>query len=236
LLEQLLNAGEIRRLDSLIGKAGREQRLDTAFFQVLQMNLQDAMRAPQTAARPSTESQDDTTDAASDIVPSTDAASNRYQILTHIYTRCQEEVEKSLPPGMALVNKLIRTADPSIRSNIIKHYLTPAPTTITSPDGRTITLSPTGGASSSSSSPPSLVSIDELIHAVTTFVGQVRVVEREQLLTGTDSSSTVAMIESTRLLCKEILGIVLEASGPESGPVRSLKEGLQPVFRPGEEV
>jgi hypothetical protein len=38
-----MNPGEIKKPDMLIGKASREQQLDVRFFQVLQMNMQDAV-------------------------------------------------------------------------------------------------------------------------------------------------------------------------------------------------
>lgn len=84
-LKSLLDAGEVRKLDSLIGKAAREGRLDAAFFNVIAINMKDAMQ---------------------DTPLSTDEGeASRSQVLQHIYTRCQEEVEKNLDPGMALLNK-----------------------------------------------------------------------------------------------------------------------------------
>jgi hypothetical protein len=138
---------------------------------------------------------------------------------------------------MALLNKLLRTPDASLRSNIIGHYLTPAPNTITSPDGKTIQLAPTSG-SSSGSAPPSLVSIQDFIAAVDTFVSQVRTIEEQQHQPSRQEqggvTETAALVESARLLCKQVLGTLAGAHGAESGQVRLLKDGLQPVFRPGE--
>jgi hypothetical protein len=224
LLRQLLSAGEIRRLDSLIGRAGRNGALDPAFFQVLQVNLRDAYHREHVEQQPQAEADD-----GSSATPGTAAASaTRYQILSHIYTRCQEEVEKALPPGMALLNKLLRTPEAPIRSNLVVHYLLPPKQTITSPDGKTITLSGTPAAP--------LVSLDDLISAVTTFVAQVRVVEEQQQQqqegSSTSSIDAATMVESARQLCKEVLMILAESHGPESAQVRRLKEGLQPVFRP----
>eukprot|EP00984_Skeletonema_dohrnii_P033260 scaffold29237_cov83-Skeletonema_dohrnii-CCMP3373.AAC.1 len=42
LLAELLNSGEIRKLDSLIGKSAKEGKLDMSFFSVLSMNMRDA--------------------------------------------------------------------------------------------------------------------------------------------------------------------------------------------------
>jgi hypothetical protein len=239
LLKELLAAGEIRKLDSLIGKAGRQGRLDPAFFQVLQMNLRDA--APPAVSFTSSSSSDDDDDAATR-TSATNPSSKHYQILTHIYTRCQEEVEKSMEPGMAVLNKLLRTPDPSIRSNILRHYLTPTKTTITSPDGTTIELVPTtattGSTASTAASSSSLVSIDDYIQAVATFVSQVRKIqhgqEEQQQQQQPSVATTTSMIESCRLLCKQVLGVLVEAYGMYSPQVQKLKDGLQPVFRPGD--
>jgi hypothetical protein len=225
LLQQLLSAGEIRKLDSLIGRAGRDGALDPAFFQVLQVNLRDAYHREQLEQQQQRAEADDDFSAA----PAA-ASATRYQILSHIYTRCQEEVEKALPPGMALLNKLLRTPEAPIRSNLVVHYLLPPKPTITSPDGKTITLSGTPTAP--------LVSLDDLISAVATFVAQVRVVEEQQQQqqqhegSSTSSIDAAPMVESARQLCKEVLVILAESHGPESAQVKRLMEGLQPVFRP----
>jgi hypothetical protein len=77
------------------------------------------------------------------------------QILKHIYTRCQEEVEKMIPPGMALLSKLLRTEQYTIRANLYRLYVTPRVSmTIETPDGKPLLArkdpSPTTGASKSS--------------------------------------------------------------------------------------
>jgi len=109
LLAKLLDCGEIRKLDSEIGKAARRGALDMGFFTAMNMNLADAQRAKETS------------------LAREEGVADRYQILTHIYTRCQEEVEKSIPPGSALLNKLLRTDMPSVRANQLKHFLGLAP-------------------------------------------------------------------------------------------------------------
>ena len=199
-LKELLNAGEIRKLDSIIGKAQREGRLDSAFFNVLTVNLQDA--------------------ANNDEGPTEEGAASRLQILQHIFTRCQEEVEKSIPPGLALLNKLLRTPQDAIRQNLYEHYLTPQKTKITSPDGKEIDL-PSSGAP--------LVAMQDFIDAVSQTVKQIRTVEN---VGATDKVSAASMVESCRTVAKEARIVIGETYGVESDELRKFEEGLQPVFRP----
>lgn len=200
-LKELLNAGEIRKLDSIIGKAQREGRLDTAFFNVLTVNLQDA--------------------AQNDSGPTQEGAASRLQILQHIYTRCQEEVEKLIPPGLTLLNKLLRTPQDSIRNNLYQHYLTPQKTKITSPDGKEIELNNRNGAP--------LVAMDDFVEAIANTVKQIRTVET---VGATDKVSAANMVESCRTVAKEARIVIGEFHGVESDELRKYEEGLQPVFRP----
>ncbi|GKY99712.1 hypothetical protein MPSEU_000925200 [Mayamaea pseudoterrestris] len=204
-LFDLLNAGEIRKLDSLIGKAARENRLDAAFFNVLTANLQNAK-------------QQEATDAEVSDAPS----ANRAQILQHVYTRCQEEVEKTIPPGTALLNKLLRTEQPAIRSNLYEHYLVAERKTITTPDGKQIELAPTETIKP-------LVSLDDFCGALAHAVQQIRTVERAG---GTDRATAAALVESCRSVAKEARMVLGSKYGPEAPQVKQLEEGLQPVFRP----
>jgi hypothetical protein len=198
-LKELLNAGEIRKLDALIGTAARANQLNVAFFHVLGMNLQDAQLEAQEEE---------------------DAAASRLQILQHVYTRCQEEVEKTIPPGTALLNKLLRTEQASIRTNLYKHYLTPQPTVIESPDGKKIEL---GGVQ------PILLSLNEFVDAIAKAVEQIRTVE---MAGGTDRESAAVMVESCRLIAREARAVIGESYGRESDELKLYEEGLQPVFRP----
>lgn len=199
-LKELLDAGEIRKLDSLIGKANREGRLDTAFFNVLTFNLQDAAKSQEASNE--------------------EGAASRLQILQHIYTRCQEEVEKSIPPGLALLNKLLRTPEDPIRRNLYSHYLTPQKTKITSPDGKEIEL---GGTSAP------LVAMQDFIDGIAQTVKQIRTVET---VGATDKVSAANMVESCRSIAKEARAIIGESYGVESDELLAFEDGLMPVFRP----
>lgn len=223
LLKQLLNAGEIRLLDSLIGKAGRDMRLNPAFFQVLSYNLQDAAAVAAAAAREDkAEMPRDGNDAPKGDDDNNNApGASRYQVLQHIYTRCQEEVEKTIPPAVALLNKLLRTEQPSIRSNLVSHYLTPSSTVIKSPDGSELQLSPTSSTV--------LVPLSDFVEAIAEFVEQIRTVEAAG---GTDRAAAASMVEACRQVAKEVRVVVANHYGTQSPELLQLQDGLQPVFRP----
>lgn len=88
LLKSFLECGEIRKLDGAIARGIKGDKLDMAFFTVLSMNLKDATLEAQEggeATAPSAEGE-----MGSGENP------GRLQILQHIYTRCQEEVEKTI--------------------------------------------------------------------------------------------------------------------------------------------
>lgn len=209
-LKQLLNAGEIRKLDSLIGKANREGRLNVAFFQIMTLNLQDAVAEADAEAATSPPFSDS----------AYNVAASRRQILQHVLTRCQEEVEKTIPAATALLNKLLRTQQPGIRSNLYQHYLTPQPNILISPDGNEVNL---GGLK------PVLVSLHDFVDAVSNAVKQIRTVQHAG---GTDRESAAVMVESCRQVAKEARIVVGEAYGIESDELKLLEKGLQPVFRP----
>jgi hypothetical protein len=207
-LLELLNAGEVRKLDSLIGKAARLGKLDVAFFNVLSINIRDA-----------SEQEDIET-----VHQSGEAASaSRAQILKHIYTRCQEEVEKMIPPGMALLNKLLRTEQDTIRANLYRHYLTPRVSmTIETPDGKMVELQHQRATAV-------LVPLQEFVAAIDTAVLQIRTVEKTG---GADPASTASMVEACRQVAKEARIAIGESYGIESDDLKMFEEALMPVFRP----
>uniref|UniRef100_A0A7S0Z1X2 Uncharacterized protein n=1 Tax=Hemiselmis tepida TaxID=464990 RepID=A0A7S0Z1X2_9CRYP len=50
------------------------------------------------------------------------------QILSHVYTRVQEEMEKIVDPAVGLLHRLLRQVEqPGIRNNILEKYLKPKP-------------------------------------------------------------------------------------------------------------
>jgi len=206
-LRELMTAGEIKKLDAKIGEKAREKKLDVAFFQVLQVNIQDAATDAQKATA---------------IGEEDSAAVNRSQILQHIYTRCQEEVEKVINPGMALLNKLLRTEVDSIRQNQLNHYLCPKPTTITSPDGKELVLN--NGIPSKP-----LVAQDDFCEAIGNAVKQIRTVEKSG---ATTPEIAADLVETVRTVAKEARFIIGEHFGANSTQVIGFEEALEPIFRP----
>jgi histidinol phosphatase-like enzyme len=112
LLQELLEAGEIRKLDSMVAKAVKDGKITPAFLKVITDNMKAAREeGPEIKAN----------------------------LLTHIYTVVTEELEKATSPGLGLVSRLMRQEDPGIRSNLLNHYLRPQ-TEILLPDGEKIQL------------------------------------------------------------------------------------------------
>jgi hypothetical protein len=223
-LSELLKAGEIRKMDALIGKASREGRLDAAFFNVLTVNLKDAIVTSRAAPQRDQEDGDETKAAAQqdDGSPATAAVAgtgSRYQILTHIYTRCQEEVEKTLAPAAALLNKLLRTQEAAIRKNLYLHYLTVQSNIITAPDGSTVNIGVR----------PVLVPLDHLASAIDGAVLQIRNVETAG---GVDRESAAMMVEACRQVARETRIVIGESYGIASTELRQWEDALEPVFRP----
>ena len=219
LLAELLKSGEVRKLDGAIGKASREGKLDMAFFTVLNMNIRDAQYEA------SQLSEEERAKLAEVTVPTDDdsGVADRLQILQHIYTRCQEELEKSVSPGAGLLNKLLRTEDINIRANQLRHYLGPQPNVVVTPDGKEVPLQGNKEA---------LVPPSQLIEAIGTAVKQIRTVEKAG---GTDVATAAGLVESCRQVAIESRLAIAEAYGVDSKELKDFESGLQPVFRPSGE-
>jgi hypothetical protein len=227
LLAELLNSGEIRKLDSLIGKSAKEGKLDMSFFSVLSMNMRDAKMNDDSGDDVSlspTLAQGEGQEEVIGEEGRPTVGANRLQILQHIYTRCQEELEKNVAPGMGLLNKVLRTEISSIRTNQLQHYLGPQQTTITSPDGKTIDLGGTGAP---------LVSHTDFVEALSNTVSQIRTLEAAG---GTDRLSAVNLVENIRQVAMEARVVLVESFGEGSDVVNEFQKDLQPVFRPGSKL
>lgn len=216
LLAELLKSGEVRKLDGAIGKASRGGKLDMAFFTVLNMNIRDAQYEA------SQLSEEERAKLAEVTVPTDDSSgvADRLQILQHIYTRCQEELEKSVSPGAGLLNKLLRTDDINIRANQLRHYLGPQPNVVVTPDGKEVPLEGNKEA---------LVPSSELIEAIGTAIKQIRTVEKAG---GADVATAAGLVESCRQVAIEARMAIGEAYGVDSDELKDFENGLQPVFRP----
>jgi hypothetical protein len=211
-LQTLLGAGEIRKLDAEIGKASRSGLLDMAFFTVLNMNVRDAAYEDTLGTETEESSNREIT-----------ASTSRLQILQHIYTRCQEEVEKTVSPGVGLLNKLLRTDVASIRTNQLEHYLGPQTSSITTPDGKVVELKYNEKASQPLV-PPTL-----LVEAIAGAVQQIRTVERAG---GTDARTAADLVESCRQVAMEARTALAKVYGTNSTELLAFQDELQPIFRP----
>lgn len=212
LLQTFLKCGEIRKLDGAIGKALRDGRLDMAFFTVLNLNIRDATIEAMEKG--------ESTNLSLDGQMGSGDNPNRLQILQHIYTRCQEEVEKTVSPGVGLLNKLLRTEQASIRSNQLKYYLCPQePKIIKSPDGKEVQLEGS----------KALVPPKEFIEALQNAVKQIRTVEK----TGAaDKVAAAGLVENCRQVAIEARLAIGEGYGVDSEELKDFELALQPVFRP----
>jgi len=215
LLSDLLKCGEIRKLDSAIGNAARDGRLDMAYFTVLNMNIRDAYDE-----QTRNEVEKSTGPFASEGEDSPPEA-NRFSILQHIYTRCQEEMEKTVKPGSGLLNKLLRTNDASVRANQLGHFLSPQ-TSVKTPDGVEIPLVGEGAGKA-------LVPPADFVEAIGAAVRQIRDIERSG---GTDRETSANLVESCRQVAIEGRLAVGEIYGTDSSELTHYEDILQPVFRP----
>ena len=230
LLQQMLTSGEIRKLDALIGKSAREGMLDTSFFQVLNANMMDASSSTMTTT--SNIDDDSATTSANNINSNT--IPDKLQILNHIQTRCHEELEKAVPPGTGLLNKLLRTTIPSIRDNQLRHYLGPRATSITSPDGKVIDFHlPKSGNNNSGGGGAGapLVSHVEFGTAISDAITRIRLIDNSG---GTDKLVAQKLIEEVRQIAIEARRVLVSVTegGEESTVVMEYSEMLGPVFRP----
>ena len=155
-------------------------------------------------------------------MPLCSSAVDRFQILQHIYTRCQEEVEKVINPGTALLNKLLRTEVDSIRRNQLNHYLCPKPTTIKDPNGKEIVLN-------NGQPMKPLVAHPDFCDAIGNAVKQIRTVEKSG---ATTPEVAADLVETIRTVAKEARFTIGEHFGGNSTEVIAFEEALEPVFRP----
>jgi len=226
----MLTSGEIRKLDALIGKSAREGMLDTSFFQVLNANMMDASSSTMTTT--SNIDDDSATTSANNINSNT--IPDKLQILNHIQTRCHEELEKAVPLGTGLLNKLLRTTIPSIRDNQLRHYLGPRATSITSPDGKVIDLHlPKSGNNNSGGrgAGAPLVSHVEFGTAISDAITRIRLIDNSG---GTDKLVAQKLIKEVRQIAIEARRVLVSVTegGEESTVVMEYSEMLGPVFRP----
>lgn len=141
-------------------------------------------------------------------------------MLKHISTRCQEEVEKTVDPGVALLNKLLRTEDAAVRRNQLEYYLLPQEKNVViKPDGTELDLG----------FKPAEVSIGAFVGALANAVERVRAV---QTAGGTDRATAATLVEDIRQVAVSARTVIAERYGTESAELLGYQDDLQPVFRP----
>jgi len=220
-LEALLSAGEVRALDRQISQRAKAGELDYAFFHVLNVNIDDAQKEEEATTSPPLLPPSPPTEA-------TAVVTTRLQILSHLYTRCQEEIEMlvaAADPGVALVVKLMRMSDGGIRENLMKHNLAP-PKGIVGADG--VDIGAPGGGGGEGGGGKALVSAADFVAAIASTVEKVRSIDPK----ATTLEGSADAIENLRQIGILARGVVLTAYGESSGEVGVIEEGLQEVFMP----
>jgi len=142
------------------------------------------------------------------------------QILQHLYTRCQEELEKNIEDGgKQLLVKLLRTEDGGIRKNLLGHFLKPK-NIVVNPDGREIDLGGGGRAK---------VELAEFQQALAKTVEDIRNLQEEETI---DNVAAVNLVESTRQVAIDARLVIEEEYGVGSKELGDFEQFLQPIFRP----
>ena len=200
LLSSLIASGEINVLDRKIVEKVKSGECDPSFLNVLQINLQDAEQ------NMSNEEQ---------------GGSQRFQVLLHIYTRVQEELEKKAKPAVGLLHKLLRMIDePGIRVNVLEHNLKPKPEeerAMVVVDGK-MTLEP-----------GSLVDPMDLVSAITDYMNRIRGLDQVEN-SGFTEADIAQSFEDCRVIAKEAR---LQVEAHYSKEILDdFTESLTPVFEP----
>lgn len=186
-LQELLDAGEINKMDARLCNMVKANQLDAGFLYVLFKNIEEA-RA--------------------------DENEDLERLLQHLHSRLQEELEKKTPPPLALLHKLTRTSDESLRGNILRHYLVPQ-TAIRLPDGSEMPLQQQGKAASATVTPPALA--DAIVETLEKI---------EQM--PVDRAVIVSTAEEIRTIAKEARAIIAESCEPAD--LDAFSEALTPAF------
>jgi len=186
-LQTLIGAGEINVMDDQIVKMVKADQIDAGFFYVLQRNIDDCRKS---GGLDATE-----------------------RLLSHIQTRLQEELEKRLDPASAIVHKLWRLDEGSIRKNVLRDSLVPK-STITLPGGEEMPLDK-----------PAPASIQPL-----EFAAAIEYIVARVVSLNVEPEATKATVEDLRQVAKEARQVLTETYDPET--VNAFSDALQPVFSP----
>ena len=220
-LAELLATGELRALDARLAKMAKDGELTVQFMMVLNMNLASAAAEEAKAAEEGGGGGAAAEEGAEGAAP----AASQSQVLRHVASRAQEELEKIQAvefPARALLHRLCRTDVPAVRANLASHYLTPQREGIQLPDGRV--LPPPEGTSGGLKP---LVEPAEFATAMGVAVEQLRALD-------VDGQAVTEAIDDIRMVAKEARLALVQAHGGEEAPeVIEFQDMLTPVFQPG---
>ncbi len=183
-LQTLLAAGEINQMDAQLAGLVRRGEIDAGFFYVLLRNLEDARR-------------DDDEGGA--------------RLLAHIHTRLQELLEGRAEPALALLHKLTRLDQPSIRLNLLRHNLVP----------QTSAPLPGGGELALATPAPATVSPMALAAAIESALDKICALT-------VDPAAKIATAEEIKTVAKEARAVVEEAYDAEM--LDAFSDALTPAF------
>jgi len=139
-LQTLLEAGEINKMDAQLAALVRNNEIDAGFFYVLLRNMEDSER---------------------------DGDEGGARLMAHIHTRLQELLEGQADPPLALLHKLTRLEQSSIRFNLLRANLVP----------QTSAPLPGGGELPLSTPAPATVGPMEFASAIETALDKVDAAE-----------------------------------------------------------
>jgi hypothetical protein len=183
-LQTLLTAGEINRMDSQLAGLVRRGEIDAGFLYVLLRNLEDAQR---------------------------DNDEGGVRLLTHIHTRTQELLEGRAEPALALLHKLTRLDQASIRLNLLRHNLVP----------QTSAPLPGGGVLPLATPAPATVSPLALAAAIEGALDKICALT-------VDPAAKLATVEEIKTVAKEARAVVEEAY--DAKVLDAFSDSLQPAF------
>ena len=183
-LQSLLGAGEINQMDGQLKKLVRNNEIDAGFLYVLLRNIEDAESAGDEGGA---------------------------RLLQHIHTRVQEELEGTVEPALALLHKLTRLDQPSIRANVLRDSLAPQ-TTVPIPGGGEMPLE---------TPVPAKVDPMDLAKAIEGALDKV-------IALPLDRAAIEQTAEDIRTVAKEAHGIVAE--NYDAQKLSAFQDSLAPAF------
>lgn len=184
-LEHILDAGELLEMDRRLTKLFKDGKFDLPMLACISTNIENS-----------------------------EPDSSKYQCLQHLYTRAQEELEKTADPAKGLLHRLCRQSNAGIRDNILRDFLAPQ-TEIILPDATRIPINPP--------TPPK-VSHTAFSAAVSEAVTQLRGLDA-------DGDLIRESIEECRTVAKEARMVLVDTASESE--VHDFEQSLMETWPPG---